>query len=174
MMAQYLVDLTTFERELGEHVVEAERVLIEASKIATSSADAYKKAGVVQETLSYEEVEDQLVKLEVDVTGADQRLLPLLRRMKQRIKDSLPNLENRRLPQQEVNKLMHTMNTMKSSILLAVDKIRALSKNLKNKALGRMYDSAEEEEKDKAKAYGFGAPGSDGSGVVGSTDTKNL
>ncbi len=45
MLAQYMIDLKEFEQDLGKHVVDAERILTEASKIAVASVDAYKKAG---------------------------------------------------------------------------------------------------------------------------------
>lgn len=140
LIQSFVLDLAQYEKDLALHVVEAESVLKEAGKLTVSSTDAYKKQQ--NPVFNLEEMEAEFAKIKEEIMSADARLPQMLRRLKERMLKSLPRMESRNLPSQEVHKLAHTMASMKSATFETMKSIRQLASedSVKNSAeMNRLF-----------------------------------
>ena len=82
----FIIDVEKFEKDLAEHVPQAEQIMRKASQMSQGSTEAYKKQ---TPTMTKEELEDELKATEQDMTEADKRLPATLRNLKKRMQDQV-------------------------------------------------------------------------------------
>ncbi|CAD7941692.1 unnamed protein product [Amoebophrya sp. A25] len=117
----FIIDLQKFEQDLAVHVPQAEEVMKRASQMSQGSTEAYKKQ---TPTLSEEEMEAELKKVEQDINEADRRLPTTLRNLKKRMKDQIGQLSDQSVVNKEVNKMTHMLAAIKSAALQLLKQIR--------------------------------------------------
>lgn len=119
----FVKDLTDFEKDLGEHVVQAEDVLKRAGTMSQGSTEAYKKNNAVYTAA---EIEDEVKKVEVDINEAASRLPKMLKRLKKRMKKELGAVagSDKARVNREVAKLGHMLFAIKSAAVELMTRLR--------------------------------------------------